>query len=658
MRIEKRRRKSLAATLAVATLAGALGTGAIAVSANAEELKPTETTQTQETTSETRTARIDGKDVALTLTDGTWTYIGSVATLPDSITVTDQDGATTTLTKGKGSESTAATGFGVVETSTEMPYEANGFKVTLTRKTSSGDAVTLTDGTKFKPLAGTWTASGSTSLDEHDNPALSGVELTDGTKATINWQAATTSENDGAVYVIRRGTASGTNKTGQPFTVGLIASRAQDKTFKSLGVIETGADGKTSTLEVPGFDPATSDYEITLDAAKVTDSFALAPETGVDAERGETSSTLGQNASRVMSTAINGKDYTVTISFEDSGIAPDSSAKLTGIYVNRTGQATKGGLIDNWDPNRLDYVVGIGENDPSPYILAEGGTDVTISAGDVKQTATASTQAWKVTSTVDGARRTYTVTVARAHSWKSADEAFTPKDAAAQTPTQAPASDSDTDLVSAGYADASGAYTPQEGTAFQVPEGAGFSYEAKTGQTVSVSSRKTSGMTYQVNADVLAADGTSFARHTYTLTYITGATHAAGLTGISVDGTPVDGFDPARTDYTVTVTDLSAWTLVPAYDKLGGASVLTHKDGATATITVTSADGLVTRTYTIHAVLPAQTDQGGSLARTGASLAAPALAGVGLLSAGLAFCLKGMRRAGARARKGGDTAQE
>jgi hypothetical protein len=637
MRIEKRRRKSLAATLAVATLAGALGTGAIAVSANAEELKPTETTQTQETTSETRTARIDGKDVDLALENGVWTYTGTVKELPDQISVTDQDGNQIQAQKGNQKSGRNEAGFGVILTAASCDYTAKDIKITLDHTTTKGETVTLKDGGKFKRLAGTWAATGSTSLDEHDNPAMSAVELTDGTKATIHWQAPTTSENDGAVYVIRRGSASGTIKTGQPFTVGVIASRAQDKTFKSLSVLETGADGKTSTLEVPGFDPATTSYQIELDSAKVTDSFALAPETGVDADKGETTSTLGTDGARVMTTSVNGKDYTVTITFKTSDISPDSTAKLTGIYVNKSGQASKGDLVEGWNPNRLDYVVSIGEKDPSPYILAEGGSDVTISAGDVKQTATTSMQAWKVTSTVDGAKRTYTVTVARGHDWKSADEAFEPKDAQAQAPTQAPATESDTDLESAGYVDESGAYVPQQRTSFQIPEGAGFSYKAKTGQTVSVSSKKTSGMTYQVTADVLAADGTSFARHTYQITYITTTTHTAALTGLSVDGKPVEGFDPSRTDYTVTVADLETWTVVPSYDKTSGASVVTHKDGDTATVTITSADGLVTRVYTIHAVLAASArGADGTLAHTGAAVAAPALAGLGLLGAGLA----------------------
>ena len=45
-------------------------------------------------------------------------------------------------------------------------------------------------------------------------------------------------------------------------------------------------------------------------------------------------------------------------------------------------------------------------------------------------------------------------------------------------------------------------------------------------------------MTYTYTVNVLAPDGSTFAQHTYTVTYITAATHKAQLTGILVDGTP------------------------------------------------------------------------------------------------------------------------
>ncbi len=50
-------------------------------------------------------------------------------------------------------------------------------------------------------------------------------------------------------------------------------------------------------------------------------------------------------------------------------------------------------------------------------------------------------------------------------------------------------------------------------------------------------------MTYTYTVNVLAPDGSTFAQHTYTVTYITATTHKAQLTGILVDGTAVNGFD-------------------------------------------------------------------------------------------------------------------
>ena len=107
-------------------------------------------------------------------------------------------------------------------------------------------------------------------------------------------------------------------------------------------------------------------------------------------------------------------------------------------------------------------------------------------------------------------------------------------------------------------------------------------------------------MTYTYTVNVLAPDGSTFAQHTYTVTYITAATHKAQLTGILVDGTAVKGFDPARHEYNASVNDPDEWMVSPQYDKASGMTVSTEKKGADATITVTSGDGLVKTTYKVH----------------------------------------------------------
>ena len=107
-------------------------------------------------------------------------------------------------------------------------------------------------------------------------------------------------------------------------------------------------------------------------------------------------------------------------------------------------------------------------------------------------------------------------------------------------------------------------------------------------------------MTYTYTVNVLAPDGTTFAQHTYTVTYITAATHKAQLTGILVDGTAVNGFDPAKHEYAASVNDPDEWMVSPQYDKASGMTVSTEKKGADATIAVTSGDGLVKTTYKVH----------------------------------------------------------
>ena len=195
---------------------------------------------------------------------------------------------------------------------------------------------------------------------------------------------------------------------------------------------------------------------------------------------------------------------------------------------------------------------------------------------------------------------------------------FTPADPVAQKATEAPFSSKDTSLESAGYT-SGGVYKPQTGSTWRVPQGGAFSYKPKAGQSVSVSSRLVKGMTYEYTVSVLAPDGHTFARHRYTVTYITPATHSARLTGIKVNGKTIPGFDPARLSYDVNVADVNRWTIVPQYDRTLGVTVVTSKDGRTATITVTSADGLVKTVYTVHAHGPAS-DGGAGADGTGVTV--------------------------------------
>lgn len=452
------------------------------------------------------------------------------------------------------------------------------------------------------------------------------IVLTDGEKdvatADINWakdengKPDVTVEDktvDGATskFVRRVGTADGTVKVTDPgsgktmevpFHIIATADRAQDKSFTGLTVTRTDAKGQTTVYDGTKdfdqkFSPDVHEYTLTLPASATGDSYTLGLTRGVDSEAGTPTIALGEGASRVLKVTVNGVEYKVNVKFQTSDIQADSPAKLSGIYVNRTGENTKGQLIDNWNPNRLDYVLALGEKDPSPYVLPEAPEGVTIKGGNVTQNAQSTKQEWIVTDTASGVSRTYSLTVTRPV--KTAVTEFKPNDPAKQDPSEDVKTPQDTDLTSHGYVGKDGKYVKADKDTYEIPEGGAFAYEPKNGQsaTVTVSHE---GMTYMYTVNVLAQDGYAFAQHTYKVTYITQPTHLAQLTGILVDGTSVNGFDPAKREYTAAVNDPNEWMISPQYDKTTGMSVSTEKNGSDAIITVTSGDGLEKAVYKVH----------------------------------------------------------
>ena len=345
------------------------------------------------------------------------------------------------------------------------------------------------------------------------------------------------------------------------------------------------------------FNPDTHEYTLTLPADAVGDSYTLGLTHGVDAQASKPTLALGEGASRMLKVNVNGADYTVNVKFQPADLKADSPAKLTGLYVNKTGENTKGQLIDNWNPNRLDYVLALGEKDPSPYVLPEASDGVTVKGGNITQNAQSTRQEWIVTDTATGTSRIYSLTVTRPV--KTAVTEFKPADPAKQASTVDPANQQDTALASHGYTDKTGKYVTSDKDSYIIPEGGTFAYMPKNGQSATVTVAH-EGMTYTYTVNVLAPDGTTFAQHTYTVTYITAATHKAQLTGILVDGTAVNGFDPAKHEYAASVNDPDEWMVSPQYDKASGMTVSTEKKGADATIAVTSGDGLVKTTYKVH----------------------------------------------------------
>lgn len=558
--------------------------------------------------------------------DGSYTAEASTQSkLPqDTFTATPSSGDPEPLTVDQTASTVKATDsgtLGVITIAGSRVYTATAtdgtrLKLTIPYKYKTGTAVTLKDGgTKFTKDDDTYKAAASVKLDDKNKPAPDSIGLKGGADDTIKLDgllgdATIVPDKDGKQFVTRTGTtgvrtitvtdkATGVS-VSQKYTVAVTASRAEDKTFRKLTVTETTPEGKTVTHGLPGFKESDTGYTIELPHSSVNSSFTLAPEYGVDAKTdGKVGVKVGANASRILTITVNNVQYSVTVGFAASDIQPDSPAKLSGIYVNMTGQASKGQLIDNWNPNRLDYVITIGEKAPAPYVLPEAADGVTITPGDLTQNADSMKQEWKVSR--DGQTRVYSVTVVRQHAWKTAADSFKPSDPVEQTPTQKPESDADTGLASHGYVDASGKYVKVTDDDYRIPQGGRFSYEAKVGQSVSSSVDRVKAMTYRYTVTVLPADPFKTpAQHTYTVTYITDATHRADLTGISVDGEKLHGFNPEKHSYTTMVNDPNQWVISPSYDKTTGMSVKTSKKGADATITVTSADGLNTVEYKVH----------------------------------------------------------
>ena len=488
------------------------------------------------------------------------------------------------------------------------------FDVTVPFQYSVGSEITIDNGSEHG-IAFTKSNDGSyhsdytgTGLSESNKPSYSEVKLSDGSKAKVVWEDKANSilgADQKTRIVVLPGTANGTitvsdghgNSISQPYSINTRDVRPEDKTFTKMTLTQTSADGKTKSYDITKDDFDENHQKVVeLDASAAKDSFTLSAEHGVDAQVSRPKLSV-DGTSRIITMNVDGVDYTVRVNFKTSDIQADSPAKLSGIYVNLTGKAEKGTLIDNWDPNRLDYVVALKDANTSAYLLPEAPDGVTVKAGNVTQSAQSNRQEWIVTDTATGASRTYSVTVTRPV--KTAVTEFQPKDPVEQSTTKEASAPNDTNLASVGYVGKDGKYVPVTSDKFEIPEGGVFSYETKVGQSAVVSSSH-KGMTYTYTVSVLSPDGATFTQHDYTVTYITAATHKAELTGIAVDGKLINGFDPNKISYEVSVDNPDKWTVVGQYDKDSGMSITINKNGADATLTVTSGDGLVSKDYKIH----------------------------------------------------------
>lgn len=461
---------------------------------------------------------------------------------------------------------------------------------------------------QFTQNGDSYEAAATGELDGANAPATSFVTV-NGTAYPITWGAPDRQSTLDTATWTRTGTASGTLDTqgrDQQWTVTVIASRTQT-VIAGLNLLRTDAAGKTATTSINGFSPDKTDYEITLPADASTDSLALGIAGTSDESVPESTSAPAQvmdDGSRRLSITADGTTYTVTVRFEKPVEQPkddNPAARLDGIYVNYTGKPVKGDLIAGWDPDITDYTLTIDKDAPSVYILPVAPAGVTVKADDVQQTGYATQQAWKVTAQDGAQQRVYTVRVVRAHDKPTAPEAFSPSpfkdiDGKSAAPTS-----TTTELKSHGYL-LDGTYHPVKENSYVIPHGGRFAYASYAGQTVTVRQTDTSPMRYTYDLNVIAPDGETKGEHQYITTYLTPATTNADLQMIRVNNADIPNFSPDKTQYTVPVENIEHWVITTQFDKQTGMNVEVHKDAADAIITVTSADGLNRRVYTVHVV--------------------------------------------------------
>ncbi|PWG65678.1 hypothetical protein [Bifidobacterium callitrichidarum] len=577
------------------------------------------------------TAKVDGKTIQFTYKDGAWTASvkDTHKASPDkTLTATDGETKVTLNYDGVLGTASSTSKFGVININGTANYknDEQKFKLDVPVNYDYGKLVTYDqDGDKPGEFtqdkdSGLFTTTAPTAtLDDQDKPDDVSITLNDSEKTKITvplGEKQQTVDEDKTRHAVRTGSIEGEYKVTDPasnlyvtqrYKVDATATRTWNDSLLSLNVLERNPENPKENIPVDiKFDAQTHDYTVERPYESTNNGFTLGYKLGADATVTPVSVSVGANGTRILTMTLNkGKDteatYTVTVKFASADIKADSPAKLTGIYVNKTGENVQGQLVDGWNPNRLDYTITVGENDPSPYVLPTFDKDaVDVHPGKVTQTADSVKQEWVVVDKASGASRTYSLTVVREHSWKTAVEEFKPADPIAQKTTVDPENDSDASLVSHGYVTKDGTYVAVDKDDYQIPEGATFSYEGKTGQSIGVVSQLTTGMTYQYTVTVLPKDMSFPQQHVFTVTYITAKTNYASLTGILVNGKKIEGFNPDKHEYKVPVNRADQWMVSPQYDKLTGMSVNTDKNGADAVITVTSGDGLTSVQYKVH----------------------------------------------------------
>lgn len=552
----------------------------------------------------------------------------------------------------------------------------DGTKFTVTVRTGAGEQITATlDDGEPAPLTRDDTGAYTTTLtarlgadsDYFGWDTNRAITLSDGTTLTspkidecglmaepmLPGQSTRTDSATALCSITYTGRAA----NGEKVTVHVNATRTYSPALR-LHLTATSADGtettiwqsqyesglrmQNTTLSPLGYDHVGDRYQIGADIAEATDPNV----------RDVTVRTrLGDNGARLfdvtytvdeMSRGKDGKTtmkpvtrtVTVTQPFDaPPANKPNGQAVLTGFLIN-------GKPMDGFSTDRTDYIIRAKEGE-KVTVTPQHTDDVTVATGPSRQTAYTTVQTWHVTGP-DGAHSDYTVTLIRDHDTPTADEAFTPATPTGGFTDRENPSETNTDLYSVGYT-AGGKYTPVNHDSFTIPEGGVLSWEAYAGQVVQATGERVEGMTWRYRLGVLAADQSTYAERTVTVTYLTAATHKARLDNIRVDGADTPGFDPERTEYTVGVANPERYTVTPVFDKQSGMSVTVDKTREKAVLTAVSADGLTRRVYTVHITQAATTGNGqDALADTG-SATLPLIAST-ILSAIGALTLLGVRR--------------
>lgn len=568
---------------------------------------------------------IDGK--TLSNADGTLTATLDRKTAAlEHPTLTGSDGSTVSLTDTAEpfTQENDQLGVGhIAHTLSGTTADAAKTAIRVTYDVASGTetTVTLDDGSKTGAAGkftrnedGSWTANltGMLGKDLDATAATSTTfKLSDGTTLDGTLGETVTTTPNGTTLLTRTLTADGKDSHGTPIKAVATLSYTYDPRISLTLTHKSGTAENSQTVTVDGL---TADMDVNAlgsvysagvqERGLTGDQWELNVKHGANVSNPTIAVTTSGEGSRILVATIryqrldadghtlvnDSKIVRVNVPFAAAPkVIGNDKAALAGIKVN-------GQDIPGFSADKVDYTITAGKDERvkvSP-VARDGQTVV---AGDSRQTAFTTVQTWTVSK--DGESRTYTVTLVRDHTEKTADEKFTPVEPAGQVSKAENPSDDNTALESVGYM-LDGAYHKSDSDEFTIPEGGILSWSSYAGQVVQPTVERDHGMTFRYELGVLSKDGTKYATRVLTVTYLTADTHRAELTGIKVDGRDVAGFDPKTMEYDVRVDNPERYVVTPSFDKMTGMSLTVHKTASQAVIKVTSADGLTQATYTLN----------------------------------------------------------